>query len=109
MSCGTRHGYLCVSGEGGVPSHEVVESRGGDEGGNQTNQIIVHVAGITQGGGTGCHYCGNLKQLGYIYIRIVPSSGSHHTKCTVEAAEPGLGTFNYQSLKSLPNRKLKPS
>ena len=58
-------GYLCVGGEGGVASHEVVESGGGDEGRNQTNQIIVHVARVTQGGGTGGHYCGNLKQLGY--------------------------------------------
>ena len=32
-----------------------MESRGGDEGGNQTNQIIVHVARVTKSCSAGSH------------------------------------------------------
>ena len=52
--------YLCVSGERGVSCHEIMEPRGWDEGSNQTNQIVVHVARVTEGGGAGCHYGGYL-------------------------------------------------
>ena len=32
-----------------------METRYRDKGGNHPNEVIVHVSGVTQGGGTGCH------------------------------------------------------
>ena len=52
--------HLCVRGEWCVACHEVVETRGGDEGRYQTNQIVVHVPGVTQGGSACRHYHGHL-------------------------------------------------
>ena len=43
-----RWQHLRVGGEGGVSGHEEVKSRRGDERRDQTNQIVVHVAGVTQ-------------------------------------------------------------
>ena len=32
-----------------------METRYRDKGGNHPNEVIVHVSGVTQGCGTGCH------------------------------------------------------
>ena len=55
---------MCVRGEGRVPRHEVVEAWRGDEGGNEANQVVVHVARIPQRCGTGGHYGRYLRGRG---------------------------------------------
>lgn len=52
--------HRLVRGEGGVTSHEEVEPRCGDERGDEADEVIVHVAGVTQGGGAGRHDGGHL-------------------------------------------------
>lgn len=44
-----------VAGKGGVGSHEEVGARGGDERGEDADEIVVHVARVTQRGGAGGH------------------------------------------------------
>ena len=51
---------LGVCGERRVSSHEEVQAWCGDEGGNQANQVVVHVARVPQGGGAGGHHCRHL-------------------------------------------------
>lgn len=47
--------YRLVRGEGGVTSHEEVEPRCGNEGGDEADEVIVHVSRVAQGGGAGRH------------------------------------------------------
>lgn len=37
----------------GVAGHEEVEPGRGDERGDEANEVVVHVAGVAQGGGAG--------------------------------------------------------
>ena len=53
---------LCVCCEWSVASHEEVKLRGWNERGNQTNQVIVHVAWITKSCSAGSHYGGYLAE-----------------------------------------------
>ena len=43
-------GRLLLRGERRVASHQEVEARGGDQGRDQADQIVVHVSGLPQGG-----------------------------------------------------------
>lgn len=52
--------HRLVSCEWRVPCHKEVETRCGDQRCNQANEVIVHVAGVSQGGGAGRHDGGNL-------------------------------------------------
>lgn len=52
--------YRLVCGEGGVAGHEEVEPRCGDERGDEADEVVVHVAGVAQGGGAGRHDGGHL-------------------------------------------------
>lgn len=51
VHCGSA--YRLVRGEGGVAGHKEVEPRGGDERGDEADEVIVHVSGVAQGGGAG--------------------------------------------------------
>jgi hypothetical protein len=53
--------YLSVCGKWGIPCHQVMQARGGDEGGDQTNQIVVHVSRVTESCGTSSHDGGHLE------------------------------------------------
>ena len=53
---------LCVCCEWSVASHEEVKLRGWNERGNQTDQVIVHVAWITKSCSAGSHYGGYLAE-----------------------------------------------
>lgn len=52
--------YRLVRGERGVAGHEEVEPRCGDERGDEADEVVVHVAGVAQGGGAGRHDGGHL-------------------------------------------------
>ena len=47
---GTGTSYLQIGAEsqGRVSRHEEVKPRGGDEGRNESDQVVVHVAGVTE-------------------------------------------------------------
>lgn len=45
--------YRLVCGEGGVAGHEEMEPWCGNERGDEADQVVVHVAGVAQGGGAG--------------------------------------------------------
>lgn len=45
--------YRLVRGEGGVTRHEEVEPWRGNERGDEADEVVVHVAGVAQGGGAG--------------------------------------------------------
>lgn len=45
--------YRLVRGEGRVTRHEEVEPWRGDERGDEADEVVVHVAGVAQGGGAG--------------------------------------------------------
>lgn len=47
--------YSLICGERCVACDQKVQSWSGDKGGNQSNQVIIHVAWITQCGGAGRH------------------------------------------------------
>ena len=38
-----------------------MEAGGGNEGGDQTNEVVVHVTRVTKSRGAGSHYGGNLE------------------------------------------------
>ena len=86
--------YLRVCGERGVASHEEVEVRGGDEGGDETDEVIVHVGGVAQGGCGDGHDGGHkrvyLAEGGVLYVQSVggyPVEGRvvkhHHAVCAL--------------------------
>ena len=52
--------HLGICRERGVASHQEVKSWSGDQRGNHANEIIVHVARVSQRGGGGGHHCGHL-------------------------------------------------
>ncbi len=60
----SAHACLGVCGERCVASHEVVETGGGDEGGNQADEIVVHVARVAEGCCASSHYRGHLGEGG---------------------------------------------
>lgn len=49
-----------VAGEGGVGGHEEVAARGGDERGEDADEVVVHVARVAEGGCRGGHDGGDL-------------------------------------------------
>lgn len=52
--------HRLVSSKWGISSHEEVEAGGGDEGRNQANKVVVHIAGVAQSSCAGRHDGGNL-------------------------------------------------
>jgi hypothetical protein len=51
-----------VTCEGGIGGHEEVAAWGRNEGGDYSDEIVVHVAGIAQGLGARCHDSGYLRE-----------------------------------------------
>lgn len=50
QNCSLPHAcHRLIGGQRCVSSHEEVEARSGDEGCNQSNQVIVHVSRVTEG------------------------------------------------------------
>mmetsp|Transcript_6258 Transcript_6258/g.10149 ORF Transcript_6258/g.10149 Transcript_6258/m.10149 type:complete len:200 (+) Transcript_6258:537-1136(+) len=65
-----RAGLSIAEHERSVAGHEEVASRGRDQRGHQTDQVIVHVAWVPQGGGGGGHDGGHQRvQLGHGGVR----------------------------------------
>jgi hypothetical protein len=64
-----------VAGKRGVGGHEEVAFRGGDEGGEDGHQVVVHVARVAQGGGAGGHDGGDelvgLLEGGLLQVQAV--------------------------------------
>lgn len=54
--------YRLVGGERRVARHEEVQPGGGDQRGNQPDEVIVHVPGIPERGGAGRHDGGDLGE-----------------------------------------------
>ena len=68
-------GALLLRGQRGVARHQEVEPGGGDEGGDQTDQVVVHVAGVAEGRGghrhDGRHQLVDLGQGGVADVESV--------------------------------------
>lgn len=43
-----RREYVLLERDGGVPGHEEMAARSGDQRGQQSDQVVVHVAGVAQ-------------------------------------------------------------
>lgn len=52
--------HRLVSSQWCVPSHKEVEAGRGDEGSNQANEVVVHIAWVAQSGCACRHDGGNL-------------------------------------------------